>query len=88
MMEVMSFWRRKERKVVATVSIDSGHQSHCKPQPGCSQMGTHDKWAQYNRHQIGHYVLDWMGVDADNSNWSRPLMMNFVDVFVHDWMMA
>lgn len=80
--EVMALGGWEEGQVVSTV-IDSGTDNHQGiPEPGHSQMGPGYDWAKHHWEKVDHKVLQRVTVDRGNSNWSCPLVVGLVNVFV------
>ena len=78
---------REEGKMVAIMSNSSVEQCYNIPEPGHREVGAHEKGTEPNWPQIGEDVFNRVGIDRDDASWSRPLVVDLVDVLVELGMM-
>ena len=78
----MGLGRREEGEVVARVGDAGGRQRQAKPEPGGADVGPHEEWAHDGGQQVREDVLHGVGVQADDADRGRPLMVLLVDVLV------
>ena len=77
---------REEGKVVATMGDGRTKPGYHIPEPGHREVGAHEKGTKPDGQSDGHNVLNRVGINGDDTGWSRPLMMNLVTMFVEFWM--
>ena len=82
MVVVVGLGRREEGEVVARVGDAGGCQRQAKPEPGGADVRPHEEWAHDGGQQVREDVLHGVGVETDDANRGRPLVVLLVDVLV------
>ena len=68
--------------MVAAVRDDGRCLGDHQPHAHGANVGTHDHRTQHGRQGVGEDLLDGVGVDGDDADRGRPLMMLLVNVLV------
>ena len=68
--------------MVPGVNIDGVEESNGVPHPQQGEVGTHDEWSQEHWCNVGHHMLQRVGVDTGDADRGGPLVVHLVNVFV------
>ncbi len=88
MVVIVEFRRPQEWEVIAAVVHDVDGENDGEPHPSGGHVRTTDQWTQKDRKQIDTNMLNWMCVNGDQANGSRPFVVDLVDVRVEHWMVS
>merc|ERR1712243_143769 len=87
MMKIMKLRREEKRKMVSGVVIHHLQTDHTEPKPHERHWTSHQQNTISDGHLSSEYVFNGMRINSCRSNWSSPLMVNLMNMFVNQSMM-